>query len=88
MVCELCQNGPVWDFHHFIPRTLHKKKRFQRQYTKEQLAKGLNLCKMCHNTIHDMATERELGESWNTKKLLLEHPEIGKYVRWKRKHKT
>jgi hypothetical protein len=41
-----------------------------------------------HSAIHDLiADEKELGRRYNTKELLLEYPEIGKYVRWKRRKK-
>jgi hypothetical protein len=84
-LCQLC-GKEAFDFHHLIPRSLHRKNRFKKKYTKEELSKGLDLCKMCHNVIHDTISERDLGEKHNTKKKLLEHFQIGNYVKWRRKH--
>ncbi|MCK9458164.1 MAG: hypothetical protein M0R80_00610 [Proteobacteria bacterium] len=86
MLCELCENEDAYNFHHCIPRTLHGKKRIKKAYTKAELACGLHLCKTCHKTIHEFASEKELGERYNTKKKLLEHPQIRKYVKWKKTH--
>jgi hypothetical protein len=46
---------------------------------------GIEVCKSCHHTIHDLVPdEKELGRHYNTLEKLLGHPEIGKFVRWKR----
>ncbi len=54
-------------------------------YLREQMCKGIEVCKSCHKAIHDLAPdEKELGRHYNTVEKLLAHPEIGKYVPWKR----
>jgi hypothetical protein len=82
MFCELCECEEAHNFHHFIPRTLHTNKWF----TREEMRRGIEVCKACHSAIHDLIPdEKELGRHYNTKKLLLGHPEIRKYVHWKKK---
>lgn len=85
MLCELCQSEESHNFHHFIPRTLHSNKWFQKRYTRQQMRQGIRVCKPCHSAIHDLVPEeKELGRNYNTLQTLLAHPEIGKYVQWKR----
>ena len=85
MLCELCQCEPAHNFHHFIPRTLHRNKWFKKRYAREQMRQGIEVCKSCHHAIHDLVPdEKELGRHVNTLEKLLSHPEIGKYVQWKR----
>ena len=85
MLCELCQREESHNFHHFIPRTLHSNKWFKKRYTREQMHAGIEVCKSCHGAIHDLVPdEKELGRHYNTLEKLLAHPEIGKYVQWKR----
>lgn len=86
MLCQLCQSEESHNFHHFIPRTLHSNKWFKKRYTREQMHEGIEVCKACHRAIHDLVPdEKELGRHYNTLEKLLAHPEIGKYVQWKRK---
>lgn len=86
MLCELCQCEESHNFHHFIPRTLHSNKWFKKRYTRQQMQEGINVCKSCHTAIHDLVPdEKELGRRCHSLEKLLAHPEIGKYVEWKRK---
>jgi hypothetical protein len=86
MLCELCECEESHNFHHFIPRTLHSNKWFKRRYTREEMQRGLHVCKMCHGTIHRLIPdEKELGKRYCTRELLLSHPTLAGYVQWKRK---
>jgi hypothetical protein len=86
MLCQFCQREEAHNFHHFIPRALHRNKWFKKRFTREQMRQGMEVCKSCHTAIHDLVPdEKELGRHYNTKELLLGHPEIAKYVQWKRR---
>ena len=84
MLCELCEVGEIYDFHHFVPRTLHSNKWFKKRYNKQELSKGIQVCKECHTTIHNLVPEKKLGKEFNSLEKLLGHPEVQKYVRWRR----
>ncbi len=85
MLCELCESENAHNFHHFIPRTLHRNKWFKKRYTRKEMRAGLNLCKSCHDAIHDLIPdEKELGRHYNTLEKLLAHPQFAGYVKWKR----
>jgi hypothetical protein len=87
MLCQLCESEEVSSFHHFIPRTLHRNKWFKKRYTREQMREGINVCKSCHNAIHDLIPdEKELGRYYNSMEKLLAHPLIANYVKWKQEH--
>ncbi len=43
---------------------------------------GLMLCTDCHKTIHRHIDHIELGRFYHSKETLLEHPEVGKFVKW------
>jgi hypothetical protein len=50
------------------------------------MRQGIEVCKSCHSAIHDLIPdEKELGRYYNTKKSLMGHPEIRKFVRWKKR---
>ena len=84
-LCQLCRCEEAYNFHHFIPRTLHSNKWFKKRFTQDQLRSGVNVCKTCHRAIHDLVPDKkELGRRYNTLAGLLGHPEVAKFVRWKR----
>ena len=83
MKCELCQRENQLTFHHLIPRTLHTNKWFKKNFTREQMNKGIMICEHdCHNEIHRLIPEKEMGRSYNTIELLLSHPLVSKYISW------
>jgi hypothetical protein len=85
MLCALCETEEVDSFHHYIPRTLHRNKWFKKRYTREEMRRGIGVCKSCHKAIHALIPdEKELGRHFNTKEKLLAHPLVATYVKWKR----
>jgi hypothetical protein len=85
MLCELCLCEEAYDFHHLIPRALHGNKWFKKRYGREKLRAGIHVCRQCHRTIHDLIPqEKTLGRMCPTLELLRAHPEVAKYVAWKR----
>ena len=84
MLCELCRSEEAHNFHHLIPRTLHGNKWFKKRFTREEMRSGINVCRQCHRTIHDLIpSEKELGRQCPTLEMLLSHPEVARYVEWK-----
>ncbi len=88
-LCELCDRPVKRTKHHLIPRAVHTKKRFIRLFGKKEMRdRGLMLCKLCHDGIHDLIpNEKELAEKYNTKELLLQNESIVKHIEWVKKQK-
>ncbi|MEN6494514.1 MAG: hypothetical protein ABFD16_09485 [Thermoguttaceae bacterium] len=86
-LCELCGADEAYNFHHFIPRTVHSNKWFKKRFTVDEMRSGLQLCKQCHETLHELIPdEKELGRHYHNLEKLLAHPSVARYVAWKRKH--
>lgn len=87
--CELCNRQEALTKHHLIPRACHQKHRFIKKYGKKEMRRRcLMLCRLCHSGIHDLIPcEKELGEFFNTKELLLSDHRIVKHVEWVKKQK-
>ncbi len=86
--CGLCLRGSHdISKHHLIPRTVHSNKWFQKHYSREEMGKrAVFVCRECHHAIHDaVPSEKELGRYWNTRELLLSHPQIKIHVEWMKK---
>ena len=82
--CQLCQRAlePLTK-HHLIPRTRHRKKRTQRQFSiADMRTRILWVCRPCHSHIHSVFSEKELESRYNTDEALLAHPSIERFVAW------
>ena len=86
--CELCEREQPLTFHHLIPKKNHRKSYFKRRYSKEELVnRGLWLCRLCHRHLHKTFDEKELGRQLNTRRTLLERPEVQTFLAWARRQK-
>lgn len=86
MKCELCERENLLTFHHLIPKSQHKNKWFKKNFTREEMNKGIHICKEdCHKQIHRFINEKEMGRSFNTREKLLRHPKVRKYLKYIKK---
>ena len=89
MVCGLCNRENELTRHHLVPRCLHSNKWYKKRYTKEELSKGIKICKNdCHPEIHKLITEKEMGKYYHTISRLLKHNKVKKYLKWKKQRLT
>jgi len=81
--CELCGRENELTFHHLIPKSQHSNKWFKKNFSREEMSMGINICKHdCHKYVHKTINEKELGRSFNTLEKLLRHPKIKKYIKY------
>lgn len=80
--CALCSRNLDLTFHHLIPKTLHSKKWFKKNFTADQLNLGLMLCRDCHDAIHRFIPEKDLGKTYNTEEKLKAHAKVASFVSW------
>ncbi|MEM1090735.1 MAG: hypothetical protein AAF552_17690 [Pseudomonadota bacterium] len=80
--CPLCgRSGPL-TFHHLIPKKLHRRKRFRKRYSREELAQGVHICRLCHNGVHRLFDEMTLGQEMNSLERLQADESLQRHVRW------
>lgn len=71
--CPLChRDTDLVNDHHFVPRAKGGKEK-------------TSICLPCHNTIHDLFTNNELRDIYNTPGALKGHEGFRKYLKWIRK---
>lgn len=85
--CEMCGVEKELTFHHLIPKTLHSTKWYVKNFTKEEMNTGIYVCRCCHDGIHNLYSEKELGREFNTKQKLLSEEKIQKHAKWSSKQK-
>jgi 5-methylcytosine-specific restriction endonuclease McrA len=80
--CALCLRRRQLTFHHLIPRKLHRRNYFKKHYTREELQRGISLCRECHRGLHKLYDEMTLGKTLNTIDHLKRDAAIARHVQW------
>ncbi|HEY1059583.1 MAG TPA: hypothetical protein VGE55_12715 [Limnobacter sp.] len=81
-VCACCGRHTLLTFHHLIPKKLHRRAFFQRQFNKMQLNQGVNVCRTCHDGIHDLYDEMTLARQFSTLEQLLRDEALARHFAW------
>ncbi len=69
-------------FHHLIPRKLHRRNHFRKNYKREELNRGIAICRQCHNGLHRLYDEMTLAKRFSTLDTLLSDEAIRRHVAW------
>lgn len=86
-VCQLCGREKPLTFHHLIPRKLHRRTHYRKHYTREELNQGIDICRVCHNGIHNLYCEIMLAQSFASLEALQADSALAKHVSWAAKQK-
>lgn len=85
--CPLCGRVLALTFHHLIPRKLHRRARFKKQYSRADLNKGVFICRLCHDGLHDRYDEMTLANQFATVEQIKANPAIQRHAEWVAKQK-
>ena len=80
--CPFCGRKVNLTFHHLIPKKMHRRRYFRKTFTREQLAAGIYLCRLCHSGVHDLFDEMTLARQLNTPSLLRGNELLAKHCQW------
>ncbi len=80
--CALCERDAPLTFHHLIPKKVHRRPRFAKRYTRDELAAGIDVCRLCHKAIHRFHDEMTLARDYSTLDALRGDERILRHVAW------
>ena len=63
--CPCCSRTVPLTFHHLVPKKVHRRNRYKKLYSKNDLNRGVYLCRRCHKGIHRTFDELTLAEKVN-----------------------
>ncbi len=86
--CALCDRITALTFHHLIPRKMHRRPRFRRDYSREQLNAGIDICRRCHSGLHKLHDEMTLAKRLNTLEALQQDDAVQRHVSWVSRQKS
>ena len=67
-------------FHHLIPIKLHRGAYFRKNYSREDLEQGVDLCRLCHRRIHRLFEQMTLAQEFSSLDALQANPLIQRHV--------
>jgi 5-methylcytosine-specific restriction endonuclease McrA len=85
--CLCCGRFAALTFHHLIPKKLHRRAFYRKNFDKEALNKGVNVCRLCHDGIHDLYDEMQLAKQFSTPEALLADEALQRHFAWVAKKK-
>jgi hypothetical protein len=86
--CVMCERKVSLTFHHLIPRKMHRRTFFRKNYTRSDLAAGIWICRKCHSGLHRLYDEMTLAKHFFTLELVKADPAIQKHIGWVAKQKA
>lgn len=84
--CEMCERPVQLTKHHLIPKETHTRM-MKRGVEKEVLNRTINICRACHNAVHNVAANRVLATEYNTLEKLMQVEAIQRFVAWNAKQR-
>ncbi|MFK7892690.1 MAG: hypothetical protein AB8B63_17890 [Granulosicoccus sp.] len=66
---------------------MHKRNRFAKRYSREELNAGALLCQRCHRGLHNLYSEIELASRLNSLAALRADEAVARHVAWAAKQK-
>ena len=80
--CPCCSRTVPLTFHHLFPKKVHRRNRYKKLYSKNDLNRGVYLCRRCHKGIHRTFDELTLAERFNSLETILSDERLAKHFRW------
>ena len=86
--CPLCARQTHLSFHHFIPRKVHRRAHYKKNYTKAQLNEGVHVCKQCHSGMHKAYDDMALAKEFNTLEKIQADETLTRHFAWVAKQRV
>lgn len=61
---------------------MHRRRRYQRRYSREVLGRGIYICRDCHDAIHRTYGEQKLAEAYALPELIGSDPRLRRHFAW------
>ncbi|KZT74221.1 hypothetical protein DAEQUDRAFT_683093 [Daedalea quercina L-15889] len=80
--CEICERSVPLTYHHLIPREVHAKALKKKWHPEVMLNSVAWLCRPCHSTVHQVASNEQLATEYYTIDRLLGREDIQKWRKY------
>jgi len=61
---------------------VHRRTYFKKNFTKQELNTGIDICRQCHRAIHQSYTEMELAKQLNSLDKIKQNHLLNKHFAW------
>jgi hypothetical protein len=66
---------------------VHRRPFFRKTFSRDDLAAGIDLCRLCHNGVHRLHDEMTLAKRLNSLEALRADPAVARHTNWVRRQK-
>ncbi len=87
-ICPLCGRECTLTFHHLIPRKLHRRTFYKKNFSKAELSRGIEICRKCHSGIHDLYDEMTLAREYDSFERIQSDAALSRHFGWVAKQKV
>ena len=81
-ICPLCKRQSDLTFHHLIPKKVHRRNFFKKNFSKQELNQGIKICRTCHSGIHKRYDEMTLAKQLNSLDKLKGDEQLNNFFNW------
>ena len=85
IICPICKRNTPKEYqeaHHLIPRVLSKRNKYAKMPQNQKGNETITVCSDCGNQVHQLFTEKELAENFNTVVALVGNKDVQKWIGW------
>ncbi|MEM9218807.1 MAG: hypothetical protein AAGD25_31265 [Cyanobacteria bacterium P01_F01_bin.150] len=86
-ICPFCGRDTALTFHHLIPKKMHRRTYFRKNFSKDELNRGIDICRPCHSGIHNCYDEMTLAKQFSSPQTLINDASLKKHFQWVAKQK-
>ena len=86
--CPFCGRETALTFHHLIPKKMHRRNYFRKNFSKAILNRGVDICRPCHSGIHNRYDEMTLAKQFPSLDALMNDASLQKHFQWVAKQKV
>ena len=85
--CPFCRRETALTFHHLLPKKMHRRTYFRKNFSKAELNRGIDICRLCHSGIHNHYNEMTLAKQFSSLEQLMNDEALQKHFHWVSKQK-
>ena len=61
---------------------MHRRPHFRKRFSKEELQRGIMICRQCHDGIHRTYSEMQLAKQFNSLQALIDDATLARHFEW------
>jgi hypothetical protein len=85
ITCSMCKRETpinLAEEHHLIPRSIASRNKYAKMPQLEKGKETIRVCVSCGDQLHQLFTDKELGEDYNTLEKIVANKQVQNWIKW------